>query len=316
MATLPSGDQFEMDKHPSKKPHTQKGILATAWIVILAISLLEIILREVFHYSISESSLLVIEALIVLIALAITFIWKTIRPLRPFFGLFIVVLSAQWLVYTRIDQLPVFQSWLDNPSFNTSMLAEQILNLIVTFIVIAYMYILKRKRNLFFLTAGDTSAPAGEVKWLGIKETEKWSTVGGRFAIFLSLGTLAFLIFAGRPPVDIVFKALPFLPAVLACAALNAFNEEMTNKASFLAVLEEIVGKHQALLLLAAFFGLFHFYGIPYGIIGVLMAAFLGWFLGKSMLETRGIFWAWLLHFLQDVLIFAFLAIGSISAGG
>jgi len=50
--------------------------------------------------------------------------------------------------------------------------------------------------------------------------------------------------------------------------------------------------------------------------VGVILAAFLGWILGKSMLETRGLFWAWFIHFLQDVLIFAFLAIGSITPGG
>ncbi len=111
-------------------------------------------------------------------------------------------------------------------------------------------------------------------------------------------------------------RALPFLPAVLVAAALNAFNEEMTYKASFLSVLENVVGKHQALLLMAAYFGVGHFYGVPYGVIGVLMAGFLGWFLGKSMLETRGLWWAWFIHFLQDVLIFAFLAIGSIVPGG
>jgi len=68
--------------------------------------------------------------------------------------------------------------------------------------------------------------------------------------------------------------------------------------------------------LMAAYFGIGHFYGIPYGVIGVLMAGFLGWFLGKSMLETRGLGWAWFIHFWQDVLIFAFLAIGSITPGG
>ena len=97
---------------------------------------------------------------------------------------------------------------------------------------------------------------------------------------------------------------------------MNAFNEEMTYKASFLSVLENVVGKHQALWLMAVYFGIGHYYGIPYGVIGVLMAGFLGWFLGKSMLETRGLWWAWFIHFLQDVLIFAFLAIGSITPGG
>ncbi|TLN09851.1 CPBP family intramembrane metalloprotease [bacterium] len=99
-------------------------------------------------------------------------------------------------------------------------------------------------------------------------------------------------------------------------AVLNAFSEEMTYKASFLSVLEGAVGRQQALLLMAAFFGILHFYGVPYGIIGVLMAGLLGWLLGKSMLETRGLFWAWFIHFWQDVAIFIFLAIGSITPGG
>jgi len=299
-----------------KVTKTQKGNLITAWMVILAISLLKIILQEVFHYFLSENNLLVIEAVIVLAGMVLTFFWKTIRPLRPFFGLFIVLVGSQWLVYTRIDQLPVFQSWLKNPSFNIYMPAEQLLHLIVTFIVIIYLYILKRRRELFFLARGDTSAQAEPVNWLGIKENENWSAVGSRFALYLSLGTVAFLVIAGRPPADMAIKALPFLPTVLLTAALNAFNEEMTYKASFLAVLEDVVGKRQALLLTAAFFGILHFYGVPYGIIGVILAAFLGWVLGKSILETRGIFWAWFLHFLQDVLIFSFLAIGSITAGG
>jgi hypothetical protein len=67
---------------------------------------------------------------------------------------------------------------------------------------------------------------------------------------------------------------------------------------------------------MAAYFGLLHYYGVPYGVVGVLMAGLLGWLLGKSMLETRGLFWAWFIHLIQDVLIFSFLAIGSITPGG
>jgi hypothetical protein len=36
------------------------------------------------------------------------------------------------------------------------------------------------------------------------------------------------------------------------------------------------------------------------------MAALLGWLNGKSMLETRGFTVAFLLHFAQDAVIFAF----------
>jgi hypothetical protein len=50
-------------------------------------------------------------------------------------------------------------------------------------------------------------------------------------------------------------------------------------------------------------FGIPHFFGMPSGIIGVLMAGLLGFVLAKSMYETNGIFWAWLIHFVQDILI-------------
>ena len=109
---------------------------------------------------------------------------------------------------------------------------------------------------------------------------------------------------------------MTFLPAVLLAAALNAFNEEMTYKASYLSVLESPVGKRQALYMVALSFGIGHYYGVPYGLVGVVLAAFLGWFLARSMQETHGFFWAWFIHFWQDVVIFAFLAVGSIVAGG
>lgn len=300
-----------MNATASKKP-----ILITAWVVILTISLFKIILQEVFKFKVSEDLQLGVEAVIIAAGLILTFLWKDIRPLRAFFGLFAVLVGAQWLVYTKVDQIPLIRSWLNNPSFNIYMLAEQFLNLLVTLIILAYLFIVKRHRREFFLAVGKTSAPAEAVKWLDIKPNESWKPIGLRMAFFISLGTLLFLVIAGQPPLDIVLKAAPFLPAVLLCAAFNAFNEETTYKASFLSVLENVVGKNQALALMAALFGILHFYGVPYGVVGVLMAAFLGWFLGKSMLETRGMFWAWFIHFWQDVLIFAFMAIGSITAGG
>jgi membrane protease YdiL (CAAX protease family) len=293
----------------------KKSILITAWATILAITLFKIVLQEIYHYRVSEALYYQVMAGIILAGFALTFLWKTIRPLRPFFGLLIVLMGAQWLVFTQIDRLPVFRAWLNNPSFNVYMLAEKTLGLLVTLIVIAYLFILKKKRQAFFLARGDLAAPAEPVKWLGVKPGDRWNRLGPILSICISLGTLAFLVIAARPSWNFLAKTLPFLPVVLLAAALNAFNEEMTYKASFLSVLEDVVGKRHALLLLAAFFGILHFYGIPYGIIGVLMAAFMGWLLGKSMLETRGLFWAWFIHFLQDVLIFLFLAIGSVTPG-
>ena len=293
-----------------------RSLIVIAWVfLLLASGLPRILLQEIFKFEVSSDLGAVIAGGTVLVGLVLTFLWQPMRALRPFFILFLVLVGVEWFVYTKVDQLPFYRSWLNNPSFNVYMLAEQSLRLLVTLLIIVALFIMMKTRKAFFLVMGDTSAPVEPVRLLGIKN-ERWNTLGRNFAIIISSGTLAFLILAGRPPLDIVVRALPFVPAVLLAAVLNAFNEEMTYKASFLSVLENAVGKGQALWLMAAYFGIGHYYGVPYGVIGVVMAGFLGWFLGKSMLEPRGLWWAWFIHFWQDVLIFAFLAIGSIKPGG
>ncbi len=296
---------------------TQKTTIITAWIIIITASLLpKVILQEVFRQTISANLQSEISTGVILIGLILSLFWEPVRRLRSFLALFLALIAIEWFVYTRVDTLPFYKTWLGNPSFNVYMLAEQSLRLLVTAGMIATLFIIKKNPSTFFLVKGDISAPVEPVRWLGVDKGTKWNKFGLILTFCISLGTLAFLVIAGRPPLNIVIKALPFLPAVLLAATLNAFNEEMTYKASFLSVLENPVGGRQALLLMAAYFGLGHYYGVPYGIIGVIMAGFLGWILGKSMLETRGFFWAWFIHFIQDVLIFGFLAIGSITAGG
>ncbi|MDP2858419.1 MAG: hypothetical protein Q8P50_10635 [Bacillota bacterium] len=48
----------------------------------------------------------------------------------------------------------------------------------------------------------------------------------------------------------------------------------------------------------------------------MVIATALGWLLSKTMLETRGLFWSWYIHFCQDFLIFSFLAAGIVRKGG
>jgi hypothetical protein len=109
---------------------------------------------------------------------------------------------------------------------------------------------------------------------------------------------------------------LPLLPFVLLFAASNAFGEEMIYRAPWLGALEDPIGPVHALLITAVYFGIGHFYGVPYGILGVVMAFIPGWLMGKAMLETRGFFWAWFIHLCMDIVVFFFVALGSISPGG
>lgn len=291
-------------------------MLIVAWFVVLFSASFKIIAQEIFHFQVSDNLKAVVTGLLLLLALLLAFVWTALKPLRAFFALFLLLILTQWIVYTRLDTLFLIEMALRNSSFEIYMPMEQALNLVVTLVIILFLLFLKRKPKSFFLAPGSLSAPAGAVKWLGIKQGDPWNPLGWILAGCISLGTLAFLVIAGRPSLAILPRMIPYIPVILLCAALNAFNEEMTYKASFLSVLENEVGKTQALLLMAAYFGILHFYGVPYGVVGVLLAAFLGWILGKSMLETRGMFWAWFIHFWQDVWIFSFMVIGSITPGG
>ena len=112
-------------------------------------------------------------------------------------------------------------------------------------------------------------------------------------------------------------RLLPcFLPAIFQFPATNAFFEEVTFRSVLLVPLRSILGNTDMIWLAAFYFGIAHFYGIPYGIVGVVMVTGLGWLFRKSMVETNGLFWPWFIHFVQDVLIFSFVAFGPIVLGG
>jgi len=298
-------------------PGPRKSIVLAAWTIVLTLSLLPTVFaREVLGQRVSADLQAAGSVIVIAAGLALTLIWVPLRALRPLLWLFLVLVGAQWVVFTQVGRMAIFRTWLNDPSFGVYMPAELLLKLLVTLAMIAALFVLKRDRRAFYLAKGDLSAPAAPIRWLRVRRGDRWNTVGRDLTIGISVGTLAFLLIAGRPSMDIVARVLPSLPVVLVAAALNAFNEEVTYKASFLSVLVGPVGSRQALRMVAAYFGIAHFYGIPYGLVGVALAWFLGWILARSMLETRGLTWAWFIHFVQDVLIFGFLAIGAVTPGG
>ena len=62
----------------------------------------------------------------------------------------------------------------------------------------------------------------------------------------------------------------------------------------------------------AVLFASLHYYtGTPSGPVGALAVTFLGWVAAKSMIETRGLVWAFLLHFLADFVIYTFAAMSA-----
>lgn len=200
-------------------------------------------------------------------------------------------------------------------SFTIGYLGIYIRDLGVALAVIATLWIVKRHRSEFFLAKGQLDAPIEPVRWLGIRKGESWRTFGWIFVIVVSLGILIPTALTLRLSPDTLLRAAPLLPSILIFAAVNAFTEEIYFRASLLSTLHDVIGRTHALLINVVFFGLAHYlYGSPPGVIGFLMTGFLAWLLGKSMLETRGIFWAWFIHFLADVIIFASYVIAWVQA--
>jgi len=301
--------------HPETKLTYSRLVVLIAWGITLFASILpEILLNETGLYVPPWLNWLRLGVLAVLWALAM--IWQPLRPLRNFIVFWLVIFAASEITARISFTLPGFQSFLGGGNFVSILQPQQFGKLAVTLIVILALAVLGYHRKQFFLTPGELSAPITPVKWMGFPKPDPWWSFGGQYSVYIALGMGVIAWLVSRPSPALFTKIIPALPAILLFAAMNAFNEEMTLRAPMLATLEAPAGMHQAWYMSALYFGIAHFYGIPYGWIGIVLATFNGWLLGKAMLETRGLFWAWWMHFLQDVVIFAFLVMGSITPGG
>lgn len=233
--------------------------------------------------------------------------WRTARSLRPA----VVVLIG-------LAAVPAAQRWLlgrwpastdpGGPGFPASLVALQASKLLIAAAMIGVLLLLGKRPPEFFLAVGSVSGRIRPVRALGFPRPDPW----WRFGLIWGGGIAAVLAVAfgwsGSAAIDGSLMSL--LPAIVVLAAVNSFTEEMTYRAPLLATLEPVIGSGRAVWLAAVYFGFAHYFGVPGGLVGAVGTVFLGWLLGKAMVETRGLFWAWLIHFLSDIVIVAFLAAG------
>ncbi|HNF36385.1 MAG TPA: CPBP family intramembrane metalloprotease, partial [Anaerolineales bacterium] len=83
----------------------------------------------------------------------------------------------------------------------------------------------------------------------------------------------------------------------------NAFSEEAIFRMGIVSPLFGVLSTSVILLLSGVIFGAPHYFGQPSGVVGAVMAGFLGWLLAMSLVETQGFLIAWAIHFAQDVVI-------------
>ena len=96
---------------------------------------------------------------------------------------------------------------------------------------------------------------------------------------------------------------------VVPLAALNALSEELIYRGVLVNGTHNYLASWQIAALSALLFSVAHIRGQASGWFVIAGSAVVGWFLAISVLQSHGLFWAWCIHFLQDIVIFtAFFA--------
>ena len=179
----------------------------------------------------------------------------------------------------------------------------QSLQLLLTAFVLALVYLLNPQTFLTFFRLGDVNARISKIAWLGVAGTETWLEIATSIGVFVTLGTALFMFFqlkkAGAKAKYLLFSLLWAIPFSVA----NAFAEESIFRIGIVSPLFGLYAVGVIVLISAVVFGAPHYFGMPSGVVGGIMAGFLGWLLALSLVETQGLLIAWALHFAQDVVI-------------
>lgn len=196
------------------------------------------------------------------------------------------------------------------PSALNKQLFYQPITLVLTLLMLSYLAFMYKDTFVQYFKVGKINAHILPAPLVGInpKPSDTWMNVGINFLVVISLVTAGIIYFQSPTEGSISLKAFMLnLPTVVLFALCNAFVEESITRFAPIVLLKDKIADSHIAIISALLFGFAHYWGSPGGITGILVAGFLGWLLAKSILETKGIFWAFLIHFVQDVIIFSAL---------
>jgi membrane protease YdiL (CAAX protease family) len=235
------------------------------------------------------------------------------------YGLVLAVVVAMQVVTVQIGGTTWWAAWFPAGAFATAFGGSIALKLLTLVPIVAVLLLVKRSARDAYLAPGELRAKASAIGWLSIPpDTIPWGRLAVLSGFAIAFGTLLLTLltvtgFALPPNLG---RLGPLLPLIVVLALANSFAEGVAYRSAVLGPLTGALPKGTVVLVSAAFFGVAHYYGAPSGVIGVVMSTVLGWFLARGMFETRGFLAPWIIHFLQDVVIFSTIALlGGFSAG-
>ncbi len=300
-----------LDRQVDAAPRRGGVLSLTAWAAVLTASALPTIV--VTEISGAAPWWLPIGQLLVLLAVHAAVGRSTV--LRPLVGVvrWLIAMTAGWhVVLGGVTATAAWQAWQHTVPWVARAAVVQALLFVPTLLLVA-LGPGRLGREQLRLVGGSDVPARPDLYTLG--RPVPWRRLGAVWAVLITIGTGTAMFVALGSQVEDLSVLWWSLPAIAVLATTNTVNEEFGFRNVPLALLPPLVGRSQALLLTGSLFGLAHYYGNPPGASGVLLAGFLGILLAKSMVETGGSRWAWTIHWLQDVVIFSFLAAAWSSLG-
>jgi membrane protease YdiL (CAAX protease family) len=278
--------------------------IAVAWFAITISSpmlnfLVDMLLSISNNSPISE----LLPDIVSVILLGLLSVALSLRPdLRPIRGLVISLfaLSFGYLLLHLLKASPLWTNFRDSvPTYQWTMV-NSLLKFIPTFFILMTAFARGHTRKSLFLTKGDLSA------W------RIFTPISAAVVMCMTGGFL--LLRLDLSPSDTLWaRLLEALPIAILFPIWNSITEEVRYRNVLLAEAETALGSQTALWMTTLLFGLPHFgtflgtsgdggtflAGLAYGLGG----AAIGWILGKSILETRGVLAAWIIHAAADLVI-------------
>lgn len=208
-------------------------------------------------------------------------------------GLIPVVASSS------LFQLAPFENTIANEMLQAQLSALPIVGLVL---LLTFLFAGKvRLRYLNFRRTGPMRP------YFAQKEEGRWET-DGWYLGFIMFGIVGVVTFFQFLPGGFTFHWATLL-LVIPFAASNAFIEETFYRLPYVTMgANDTSSNTYGLVMGSAVFGVMHYWGVaPTGLIGAIMSGFLGFVLAKSMQETRGFYWAFMIHFLLDIMVIFFI---------
>jgi membrane protease YdiL (CAAX protease family) len=238
--------------------------------------------------------------------LTLSWLWPKLRPLR---GFLLAILAFNLALDVQFTVIKLPQVAALSPVLYALTYALLSVVLAVALMALTLIGSGLSRRDLF-LARGNMHAQSRIP--IPFFSSRRWTLVGPLAFVILVIPSVVELVLEIHPNFALAHNILSALPLIIVFGIINAAQEEFTYRVVYLARLAPVIGAGQALLITSVNFGINHWVGgHPNGLAGAATVALTGYILGRSMLDTRGIAWAWIIHTVADIIVAVLLAMAS-----